>query len=318
MSLQVLPAPGSSAPSAVRHFEKSARGRRALGHFQSLLRYAAYPLLLVAAAVIATLAIALHWTLPLVNFTFVIGAFCYLALLERLIPYDRSWHPEAWEWRRDGLYYLITFVTGGVARAAVLSIGMLIAPLQTSIPLWAEIPAAIAIISLCSFSFHRLGHHHPWLWKVHGIHHVPEKVNVSNNNVVQFIDVFGNLFLTQLPLLLLGFSQPAVFAAIIFKSAQGYGVHANIDVKLGWLSYVLVTPEQHRLHHSADTREAGHYAADLTIWDLLFGSFTWSPGKAPARVGVEDPACFPPARSILASQKHPFRRRIGGKEFARR
>jgi len=113
---------------------------------------------------------------------------------------------------------------------------------------------------------------------------------------------------SQLPLFLLGFSQPAVFAATIFKAAQGYGVHANIDVKLGWLNYLLVTPEQHRLHHSTVSDESGHYAADLPLWDLLFGSFTWARNRAPARVGLQDPAVFPSVRSVLANQLHPFRR----------
>jgi sterol desaturase/sphingolipid hydroxylase (fatty acid hydroxylase superfamily) len=99
-----------------------------------------------------------------------------------------------------------------------------------------------------------------------------------------------------------------VFAASIFKAAQGYGVHANIDVRLGWLGYVLAIPEQHRLHHSVNPRESGHYGADLPIWDRLFGSFSWSPHKAPERVGLQDPETFPSVRSILANQLHPFRR----------
>lgn len=273
-----------------------------------LLRYTAHPVLLVAALATVIVALQIEARLPLVTVGFVAVAFGYLALVERIIPYDRAWLPEAWEWRRDGLYYLLTMVSGGLARVVILAAGTLVAPLHTSLPLWLEIPVAMLTLSLCSFTFHRLSHRVPWLWKLHGVHHAPPKVNVANNNVNQFLDVVLHNVATQLPLFLLGLSQPAVFAATVFKAAQGYGVHANIDVKLGWFNYLLVTPEQHRLHHSSDPRDAGHYAADLPFWDLLFGSFTWTPTRAPAMVGLQDAASFPSPRSILRSQVHPFRR----------
>lgn len=295
--------------SAGHRPERSVREPQKLGPVARVLRYIAYPVLLLTAVVITATAIHLSLPLTVVNFCFLVGNLSYLALLERIIPYEPAWHPEGWEWRRDGLYYLITLGTGAVARAAVFSVPLVVTPLHSNLPLAVEIPLAIVVLSFCSFLFHWLSHRVPWLWRVHGIHHVPMKVNVSNNNVNHFIDVFGHFFATQLPLLLLGLSQPAIFAVTMLKAAQGYGIHANIDVKLGRLNYLLTTPEQHRLHHSLDPREAGHYSADLTLWDLLFGSFTWRPKKAPAEVGVQDLASFPPAGAILANQLHPFRPR---------
>jgi sterol desaturase/sphingolipid hydroxylase (fatty acid hydroxylase superfamily) len=273
-----------------------------------VLRYVAYPVLLLIAVATVIVSIRLDATLPLINFGFVVFAFGYLALLEQVIPYDRGWLPEAWEWRRDGLYYVVTMMSGGLARGAIAAAGTLVAPLRTSLPLWAEIPLAMVVMSFCSFMFHRLSHHVPWLWKLHGVHHAPPKVNVANNSVNQFLDVTLNSLASQLPLFLLGLSQPAVFAATVFKAAQGYGVHANIDVKLGWLNYLFVTPEQHRLHNSTVPHESGHYAADLPFWDLLFGSFTWAPDRTPRTVGLQDPTAFPSVRSVLANQVHPFRR----------
>lgn len=273
-----------------------------------ILRYVAYPVLLLAAVATVIITIRTEASLPLVAVCFVPLTIAYLAVLEQIIPYDRSWLPEAWEWRRDGIYYFLTMVSGGLARAAVVSLGLILVPLRPTWPLWVEIPVAILVLSLFSYSFHRLSHHVPWLWKLHGVHHATSKVNVANNSVNQFLDVTFHGIASQLPLFLLGLSQPAVFAAGIFKAAQGYGVHANIDVRLGRLGYLLAIPEQHRLHHSVNPRESGHYGADLPIWDLLFGSFTWAPNRAPERVGLQDPDSFPSVRSILLNQLHPFRR----------
>jgi len=272
------------------------------------LRYVAYPLLLLATAATVMTSIWLEAPLALVSLCFVPCAIGYLALLEQIIPYDKTWLPEAWEWRRDGLYYCLTIVSGALARVGVVVVGAIVAPLDPSLPLWAEIPAAVVVLSLASFAYHRWSHHQAWLWKLHGVHHATQKVNVANNSVNQFLDVAFHGIASQLPLFLLGLSQPAVFAAGLFKAAQGYGVHANIDVRLGWLGYILAVPEQHRLHHSVNPRESGHYGADLPIWDLLFGSFSWAPHRAPERVGLQDPGSFPSARSIVANQIHPFRR----------
>ncbi|CAM5369506.1 sterol desaturase family protein [Streptomyces griseus] len=110
-------------------------------------------------------------------------------------------------------------------------------------------------------------------------------------------------------LALVGFSRPAVLVAGLFVAAQGYFVHANIDVRIGPLNHLLAGPEQHRLHHSTDLSEAGHYGSDLSCWDHLFGTFTWYPGREPTAVGLQDPTAFPGTGEILAALLHPWRRR---------
>jgi sterol desaturase/sphingolipid hydroxylase (fatty acid hydroxylase superfamily) len=275
---------------------------------RTVVRHSALPVLLLVAIATVIAAIQTGAPLPATSFGFVMFTFVYLSILESIIPHDRAWHPEGWERLRDGLYYAMTMFSGGLARGGILSVGAVVAPLHRHLPLAVEIPVAIVVLSLGSYVYHRLSHRVPWLWKMHGIHHAPRKVNVSNQNLHQFLDAALQLLVTHLPLFLLGLSQQAVFAAIVFRIAQGYAVHANIDVELGWLNYVLGGPEQHRLHHSRDPREVGHYAVDLPVWDLLFDSFTWQPARTPRRVGLRFPAGFPTVRSFVVNQLHPFRR----------
>jgi sterol desaturase/sphingolipid hydroxylase (fatty acid hydroxylase superfamily) len=120
--------------------------------------------------------------------------------------------------------------------------------------------------------------------------------------------VFCHQFLNHLPSIFLGFSETSIFAATIFTISQGYFVHANVDIRIGWFNYILASPEQHRLHHSTDLKEAGHYGADLALWDLIFRSFTWYPHRQPAEVGIQDPSSFPEVGAILANLLHPWRR----------
>ncbi|MGW4040233.1 sterol desaturase family protein [Streptomyces sp. NPDC004778] len=274
-----------------------------------ILRAAAYPLLLLAVVGVAAFALRLRWDPAWVSPLFLIGVIGYLTLLERLIPYDRNWHPGKDEWRWYGIYFLLTMAGSGLAQLLVaLAVG-LIAPEESAHRLWAEIPGALLTGSLVSYAVHRLGHRNALLWRLHGVHHVPDKVNVANNGVNHVLDIVLAQSLVQLALAVFGFSRPAVLVAGLFVAAQGYFVHANIDVRIGPLNHLLASPEQHRLHHSTDLSEAGHYGSDLSCWDHLFGSFTWRPGREPTAVGLHDPASFPGTGEILAALLHPWRRR---------
>src|SRR5262249_40663840 len=53
----------------------------------------------------------------------------------------------------------------------------------------------------------------------------------------------------------------------------GMFIHANIDVRLGRLQYVINGPEMHRWHH-ADVAEAydKNFSTKLAIWDWMFGT----------------------------------------------
>ncbi|UQA37580.1 sterol desaturase family protein [Streptomyces sp. HNA39] len=274
-----------------------------------VLRVVAYPLLLLAVVSVGAAALVLHWDPAIVSPLFLIGTLMYLALLEQLIAYERSWHPGKDEWRWYGVYFLLTMAGSGLAQLLVTAAVGWIAADERSHHLWAEIPGALLAGSLISYLVHRLGHTSALLWRLHGVHHVPQKVNVANNGVNHVLDIVLAQSLVQLTLALAGFSRSAVLVTGLFVVAQGYFVHANIDVRIGRFNHLLASPEQHRLHHSTDLSEAGHYGSDLSCWDHLFGSFTWHPGREPAAVGLHDPASFPATGEIVASTLHPWRRR---------
>lgn len=271
------------------------------------LRVLCYPVLLLSALLTIFLAFKFHLKFGLCNILFLFWTLAYLSVMEYLIPYNPKWNPTAREWRRDGIYLVITMIGGGSAVAVVFYIASLVKPINIPIPLGLEILLALGLSSLGSYAFHRYSHVHPWLWLLHGIHHVEEKVNVGNNGVNHILDVFGRRLLAQLPIILLGLSPSALFVVSVFNTLQGYFVHANVNTELGWLNYILVSPEQHRLHHSRDLAEAGHFSADIPLWDILFRSFTWKSGRKPQFIGFSDSDKFPLSDRIFASFLYPFR-----------
>ncbi|MFG2695401.1 sterol desaturase family protein [Kitasatospora sp. NPDC048407] len=275
--------------------------------FRTVLRYAAYPALLFTVPACAVATLHQHWDIGRVLAAFQVGTIGYLWALERLIPYRRDWHPGGRELRCYAVYFVLTMVGGALGQLLVAALVARLAPPHPTLPLRVEIPLALLTGSLAKYLFHRWSHHQPWLWRLHGVHHALDKVNVTNNGVNHLLDVLLGQALVQLALAWLGFSRESVFCTSLFVVAQGYFVHANIDVRIGRLNHVFGSPEQHRLHHSTVLAESGHFGADLAIWDHLFGSFTWRPGRRPVAVGLHDPASFPPTTSVLASLLHPWR-----------
>ncbi|MER6610878.1 sterol desaturase family protein [Streptomyces sp. NPDC000927] len=299
------PVPGGGPESGAGPAEgKGSPASRARG----LLRVSAYPVLLLAAISVATAALRFDWEPGSVSPLFLLGTIAYLTILERLIPHQRSWHPSPSEWRWYGVYFLLTTAASGMAQYMVTATVSVLTPEEPVLELWEEIPAALLTGSLASYLVHRIGHTNPILWRFHGVHHVPDKVNVANNGVNHVMDIVLAQGFVQLALALIGFSRESVLVVGIFAAAQGYFVHANIDVRIGRLNHVLASPEQHRLHHSTDLSEAGHYGSDLSIWDHLFDSYTWRPGREPVAIGLVDPASFPPTGEITSTLLHPWRR----------
>lgn len=277
---------------------------------QKLFSALVYPVLVLSMVFTIVMAFRQQHDFGMCNLIFLMWTIAYLAMMEMLVPYDARWQPSLKEWGRDGIYLIITMFGGGMAVALVNGISHIVSPKQSLLPFWLELPIALFLSSLGSYVFHRVTHMQPWLWRVHGIHHVEQKVNVGNNGVNHMLDVLGRRLLALTPLMLLGFSEGALFVIGMFNTMQGYFVHANIRVHLGWLNYLVVTPEQHRLHHSDNLSEAGHYSTDIALWDILLGTFTWRPGREPRHIGVVNPEKFPLPDEIVASLLNPWRKHV--------
>ena len=288
------------------HDKKNTRASITKKILAIFLKKSCYPLLagFAVLTIYATFSRGIDYGLA--NVSFLLFTIAYLALFERLIPYNRQWQATLKEWARDGAYLFITMLGGALSVAALFGLASVFAPSEPTLAMPLEIAIAIVVSSLGTYIFHRAGHDWPLLWRFHGIHHAEGKVNVGNNSVNHIFDVFGRRLLAQLPILFIGISEPALFIASIFNTMQGYFVHANIDVRMGFLNYLIGSPEQHRLHHSKRVEEAGHFCVDITLWDWVFKSYFWRPGLKPKGVGIKDPTKFPPPNSILKSFIHPF------------
>jgi sterol desaturase/sphingolipid hydroxylase (fatty acid hydroxylase superfamily) len=90
-----------------------------------------------------------------------------------------------------------------------------------------------------------------------------------------------------LPLALLGASGEAAFVVAVVSTVWGDLNHANLNVGLGPLGYVLNSPRMHLWHHdqSDEGGTAKNFGIVLSLWDHLFGTAYWPRDRSPARLG---------------------------------
>lgn len=247
----------------------------------------------------------------------------YLTALVSVMLIVETLHPLRLDWkmtrtsffRRDLPYLVIGGVTIGLANYIagwlILHLGVVRGAGHTALPLLPAIVLAILIPDFIWYWVHRFSHEGrgrigTWLWRMHLAHHLPQQVYLLMHGVAHPVNTVIVRVILTVPLFFLGFSAEALFIANLVVGLQGLVSHFNVDVRVGWVNYLLMGTELHRYHHSADPKEAKNYGAVVTLWDLLFGTFYYRPGTHAQRLGLEHPENYPQDREILKVLALPF------------
>lgn len=288
------------------------------GETSRFIQYGLYPLLFAAMLGYA----ALEVSLPAGQ----VGSYygIYLIALVVVMLLVETLHPLRTEWqmtrasflRRDLPYLLIGGLTLGLinygAGWAILHFGMTRGASHAALPLVPAVLLALIIPDFLWYWVHRLSHEGrgrigQWLWKMHLAHHLPQQVYLLMHGVAHPLNTIIVRVIMTVPMFLLGFSTEALFVANLVVGLQGLVSHFNVDIRAGWANYFLMGTELHRYHHSADPAEAKNYAAVVTLWDQLFGTFYYRPGTLAKRLGVEDPEHYPRDRELIKVLALPFK-----------
>jgi sterol desaturase/sphingolipid hydroxylase (fatty acid hydroxylase superfamily) len=158
-------------------------------------------------------------------------------------------------------------------------------------PAWWNMALDLLVLDLWIYAWHRLNHVVPFLWRFHEVHHLDEALDTSTGLRFHFGEVALSacvravlIWLLSIPL-----SSVVIFESLIVVTALFQ--HSNIKLPAGvekLLSYFLVTPSIHWVHHHALRRDIdSNYATMLSVWDLVFGSRSPNPREVDMVIGVE-------------------------------
>jgi sterol desaturase/sphingolipid hydroxylase (fatty acid hydroxylase superfamily) len=101
----------------------------------------------------------------------------------------------------------------------------------------------------------------------------------------------------------LGFSALALSVYFLIYTAHALLLHANVRINFGPLKWLIASPQFHHWHH-ANQREAydKNFASQLSIIDVIFGTFQVQGESLPEKYGVDDPI----PTSYLGQLGYPF------------
>jgi sterol desaturase/sphingolipid hydroxylase (fatty acid hydroxylase superfamily) len=220
--------------------------------------------------------------------------------------FRRGWAMDALTGLMNGvlLYAALLAALGGVDAAAAWSVPQLRIWIATT-PLIVQGALALVIGDLGVYGIHRLQHTMPWLWRFHAVHHSAEEMDWLVGFRFHPIDLFLLRLASLGPLVALSLSPAAIAIFIGVSGWQAWLVHANVRMPYGLLRWLVVSPEFHHWHHSAE-REAHdrNYASLVALWDVLFGTVFLPKGRQPLHYGIDEhvPAGW------IGRFFHPFRR----------
>lgn len=249
---------------------------------------------------------------------YVTGLILSLMLIEAMHPAQRAWRMSRQTlFSRDIPYMIIGDSTMALAQyltgMAVIKFGISQGEAHRSMSLIPAVILALLIMDFIWYWIHRFSHESKsrlglWLWKMHLAHHLPQQVYVLMHAVGHPINTLIARSIFSLPLYFMGFSVEAVFITNLIVGLQATISHFNVDLRVGWVNYLLVGTELHRYHHSADPKEGKNYASVVPIWDILFGTFYFKPKQLPQQLGVAQPDRYPIDRQVWQVLLLPFKK----------
>jgi sterol desaturase/sphingolipid hydroxylase (fatty acid hydroxylase superfamily) len=228
------------------------------------------------------------------------ASFATIASVERATARRRLHHSRWLRWPNNlGITGLNSVILHILAPLSALAAARLAAAQGWGLlrllplPVVIRVLAAVVALDLVIYSQHRFFHAVPLLWRVHRMHHADLDFDVTTGTRFHPIEMVLSAGVKLVAVLILGAPAVAVLLFEVLLNATSMFNHGNIclpaplDTALRWL---VVTPDMHRVHHSAIPLETNsNYGFNLPWWDYLFGTYRAQPraGHLAMVIGIE-------------------------------
>lgn len=213
-----------------------------------------------------------------------VGGITFFWLLEGLMPM-RSLRYKKWRHAWPNFFFTATSVLVNFFLAFLLlqmadwtqanAFGLL---QIVALPFWVYVVLGVLLLDFIgAYLAHLVEHKVKQLWMVHLVHHSDHHVDTTTANRHHPLESLVRFFFTLLALFILGAPIGVVMLYQSLSVVLSQFNHANINLptKLDqWLSYVLVTPHMHKVHHHHVLPYTdSNYGNIFAIWDRLLGTY---------------------------------------------
>jgi sterol desaturase/sphingolipid hydroxylase (fatty acid hydroxylase superfamily) len=256
---------------------------------------------------------------PMIRLGAFAGIFAVMAFWELLAPRRDLEFGRGLRWPNNlGVLVVDTLVLRLVFPTAAVGLA-LVAEAQGwglfnafAVPGWLAVISSVILLDLAIYLQHVLFHAVPALWRLHRMHHADLAFDVSTGVRFHPIEILLSMLIKLTLVAALGIPALGVLLFEVLLNATSMFNHGNVrmperlDRVLRW---IVVTPDMHRVHHSATPRETNsNFGFNLPWWDRLFGTYRAQPaaGHDAMIIGIEqfrDPGELRLDRMLL----QPFR-----------
>jgi sterol desaturase/sphingolipid hydroxylase (fatty acid hydroxylase superfamily) len=171
---------------------------------------------------------------------------------------------------------------------------------------WQGLVADVLILDLWIYGWHRANHLFPLLWRFHKIHHLDNFLDASSGLRFHFAEVLLSSVVRAVVILLLGVPLASVLVFETLVAVFAMFQHSNLRLPQAFervLSWVIVTPSIHWIHHHAVRSDTdSNYAFLLSVWDRVFQSRSPTVRTVEMPIGIEGKA----DQSLPELVKRPF------------
>jgi sterol desaturase/sphingolipid hydroxylase (fatty acid hydroxylase superfamily) len=218
-------------------------------------------------------------------FLLIFGA---VALVEIVAPRRRLNASKAGRWRVN---LSLTIIDAVLARflLPVLPVGLALYGAargwgvlnHVSVPFWPAVFLSVLLLDLVIYLQHVLFHRLPLFWRIHRMHHTDLDIDVTTGLRFHPLEIILSQLIKLAAVAALGISAIAVLVFEILLNGTSQFNHGN--VRLGervdrLLRLIVVTPDMHRVHHSAIIREMNsNFGFDFPWWDRFLGTYRPQP-----------------------------------------
>lgn len=262
-----------------------------------------------------------HWS----NYFYWLIAISVLVYaLELLFPWRKNQKAIREDFWLDAFYMFFNFFLFGLVGYAALStvvsqafndllanvfgIRNLVAIQVGSLPHWVQLLILFLVRDFVQWNVHRLLHWSPWLWQFHKVHHSVREMGFAAHLRYHFVETFVYRTIEYLPLAMIGFGIQDFILVHLFTIVIGHLNHANFNLPLGPLKYVLNSPQMHIWHHARDLPAGStgiNFGITLSVWDYIFGTASIPYDGRDIPLGFEEVDTYP--HGFFSQMAKPFK-----------
>lgn len=148
-------------------------------------------------------------------------------------------------------------------------------------PSWLTALISIVALDLLVYWQHVFFHKIPLLWRLHKVHHTDLDVDVTTGFRFHPIEIILSMLIKCAAIAILGASAWGVLLFELILSTSAMFNHSNLRLAPTLdhlLRLIIVTPDMHRVHHSAIPKETdSNFGFALSLWDRWFKSYRPQP-----------------------------------------